>query len=77
MIAYFGWVNGSRYAKYNIHLSGRDIDDVILKANGVIQKGISSDIQKDTNSTKLDLSSVIEAKVSKLVEVKIAEWLGN
>lgn len=66
------------------HLSGRDIDDAVLKANGVIEKGAAqSNIQKEKEilslhdtSSKLDISSIIEAKVGKLVEAKIAELLG-
>ena len=62
---------------------GRDIDDAILKANGIIQKDVSTPfVQKERlslpdNSSKLDISSIIEAKVSKLVEAKIAELLGT
>ncbi len=60
-----------------VHLSGRDIDDAILKANGIVQKDASiPNVQKETENQKLDISSIIEAKVSKLVEAKIAELLG-
>jgi len=60
-----------------IHVSGRDIDNAVLKANGIIQKDTRpSNIEKEAESPKLDLSSVIEAKVNKLVEAKIAELLG-
>lgn len=59
--------------------SGRDIDDAILKANGVIigKDPQVAEIQKGAESSGLDLSSIIESKVSKLVEAKIAELLGN
>jgi len=77
MNAYFGWVQGSDMPSIYVHLSGRDIDDAILKANGVREKVISAvDAQKVTESPKMDISSIIEAKVSKLVEAKIAELLG-
>lgn len=77
MDAYFGWVQGSGMPSVYVHLSGRDIDDAILKANGVIEK-VSPLVsnQNKIESPKIDLSSVIEAKVSKLVEAKIAELLG-
>jgi hypothetical protein len=38
----------------------------------LIQKKI-----KETESPKLDLSSIIEAKVGKMVEAKITELLGS
>jgi integrase/recombinase XerD len=77
MNAYFGWVQGSDMPSIYVHLSGRDIDDAVLKANGVREKVISAvDAQKVTESPKMDISSIIEAKVSKLVEAKIAELLG-
>ena len=61
-----------------VHLSGRDIDDAILKANGIAQNGTSiPNVQKEAESPKLDISSMIEAKVGKLVEAKIAELLGT
>jgi hypothetical protein len=70
MNAYFGWVQGSGMPSVYVHLSGRDIDDAILKANGVIEKGvIPLNINPNVN-LKLDLSAVIEAKVSKLVEAQ-------
>ena len=34
-------------------------------------------VQKEAEGQKLDISSIIEAKVSKLVEAKIAELLGT
>jgi len=78
MNMYFGWVQGSNMPSIYVHLSGRDIDDAVLKANGVIQKDVSTpNAKKETESPKLDLSSIIEAKVSKMVEAKIAELLGS
>ena len=44
----------------------------------IIEKDIkTANIQKEAESPKLDLSSIIEAKVSKLVEAKITELLGS
>jgi hypothetical protein len=60
-----------------IHLSGRDVDYAILKANGVIDSKTPTESNIKTESPKLDISSIIEAKVGKLVEAKIAELLGS
>jgi hypothetical protein len=76
---------GSNISSKYVHLSGREIDDAVLKANGIVQKDISiSNAQKETErlslhdkSPKLDISSIIEAKVSKLVDAKISELLGT
>lgn len=84
MNAYFGWIQGPDMPNIYVHLSGHDIDDAILKANGIVQKDVATaDIQKEAerlsshdNGSKLDISSLIEAKVGKLVEAKIAELLG-
>jgi integrase/recombinase XerD len=78
MNAYFDWIQGSDMPGIYVHLSGRDIDDAVLKANGIIEKDVSTvDILKERESQKLDISSIIEAKVGKLVEAKIAELLGS
>jgi integrase/recombinase XerD len=42
MNAYFGWIQGSDMPSTYVHLSGRDIDDAILKANGIVQKDVST-----------------------------------
>jgi len=79
MNAYFGWIQGSDMPSIYVHLSGRDVDDAVLKANGIINKetsNIDTNTKEDTQGPKLDLSSVIESKVGKLVEAKIAELLG-
>ena len=33
--AFFGWTGDSRMASTYVHLSGRDIDNAVLQANGV------------------------------------------
>ncbi|MGA9187969.1 MAG: tyrosine-type recombinase/integrase [Methanosarcina sp.] len=77
MNIYFGWAQGSDMPGVYVHLSGRDVDDAVLKANGVSEKDTSTvNIRKETENPKLNLSSIIESKVSKLVEAKIAELLG-
>jgi integrase/recombinase XerD len=76
MNVYFGWTQGSDMPGVYVHLSGRDVDDAVLKANGIIEKDApTANIQ--TKSPKFDLSSIIEAKVSKLVEAKMTELLGT
>jgi len=47
-----------------------------LKANGVLDNKTPPDVNSVTESPKLDLSSIIEAKVGRLVEAKITELLG-
>jgi integrase len=78
MNIYFGWIQGSNMPGVYVHLSGRDVDYAILKANGVLDKDTKTPIVNSvTESPKLDLSSIIEAKVGKLVEAKITELLEN
>jgi integrase/recombinase XerD len=78
MDAYFGWIQGSDMPSIYVHLSGRDIDDAILKANGIVQNGVSiPNVLEAKENPKMDISSIIEAKVSKLVEAKISELLGS
>src|SRR5664280_1102659 len=38
MNVYFGWIQGSEMSSVYVHLSGRDVDYAILKANGVLDK---------------------------------------
>lgn len=76
MNVYFGWTQGSDMPGVYVHLSGRDIDNAILKANGIMDKDTPIlNAQKDAETPKMDISSIIEAKVGKLVEAKIAELL--
>ncbi len=35
MKQYFGWVQGSEMASIYVHLSGRDVDNALLKLNGI------------------------------------------
>lgn len=37
MKQYFGWVQASKMAGIYVHLSGRDVDEAILRVNGIIQ----------------------------------------
>jgi integrase len=53
MNVYFGWIQGSEMPSVYVHLSGRDIDDAILKANGIVQNGASKPyVQKESESPK-------------------------
>lgn len=38
MNIHFGWVQSSKMARIYVHLSGRDVDDAILEANGIKRK---------------------------------------
>lgn len=35
MKQYFGWIQDSNMASVYVHLSGRDVDNVLLKLNGI------------------------------------------
>jgi len=48
MKQYFGWVQGSDMASVYVHLSGRDVDNALLKLNGLEVKE-----EKKRNSLKL------------------------
>ena len=41
--SFLGWTEGSCMASVYVHLSGKDIDDAILKMNGIETKGDSTD----------------------------------
>lgn len=43
MKQYFGWVQGSDMASVYVHLSGRDVDDALLRLNGM-----KADVKHDT-----------------------------
>jgi hypothetical protein len=53
MNAYFGWVQVSGMPSI-VHLSGRDIDNAVSKANGFVQKGIP------TSKSRLKVQSWIK-----------------
>jgi integrase/recombinase XerD len=38
MKQYFGWIQGSKMASIYVHLSGRDVDDAILKCYGIVKQ---------------------------------------
>jgi integrase/recombinase XerD len=38
MKQYFGWIQASKMASVYVHLSGRDVDEAILRCNGIVKK---------------------------------------
>jgi site-specific recombinase XerD len=77
MNLYFGWVQGSDMPSVYVHLSGRDVDDAILKANGVlIGKDTSMNQgQHESAMNNIDFSSIMESKLNKLIEQKMKQIL--
>lgn len=77
MNLYFGWVQGSDMPAVYVHLSGRDVDDAILKANGVTTGKDTSTNQSQHESTinNIDFTSIMESKINKLIEEKMKKIL--
>lgn len=73
MNVYFGWTQGSDMPGVYVHLSGRDINDAILKANRVFGKE-TPNLTQNIETPKVDLSSIIEAKVKKLERQKLQNY---
>lgn len=44
----FGWIQGSKMAAVYVHLSGRDLDEPLLKMNGLLDEEIKSKEKIDT-----------------------------
>jgi site-specific recombinase XerD len=73
MNAYFGWVQGSDMPAVYVHLSGRDIDDAVLKANGIMKSENepekidtdNSDLVCDMDNNILD--ALVEEKLKKMM----------
>jgi hypothetical protein len=73
MNAYFGWVQGSDMPAVYVHLSGRDIDDAVLKANGIMKSENepekidtdNSDLVCDMENNILD--ALVEEKLKKMM----------
>lgn len=65
MNAYFGWVQGSGMPAVYVHLSGRDVDDAILKANGITkQKNSSEAMTKENTVCQVDnIETLVEDKL--------------
>ncbi len=45
---YFGWVQESKMAAQYVHLSGKQVDDAILKMHGLVKEEMKEDILKNT-----------------------------
>jgi len=62
---YFGWTQGSDMPSIYIHLSGRDIDDAILKANGFIDE--EKENKENNSETNTDIESLIEKRIKEVL----------
>jgi len=76
MNLYFGWVQGSDMPSVYVHLSGRDVDDAILKANGIITEDQNSRNPNETVCSNVDISTIMESKISKLIDERVKQILG-
>lgn len=76
MNLYFGWVQGSGMPSVYVHLSGRDVDDAILKANGMFSEIEDSRNHNQMANSNINISSVIESKINKLVDERVKQILG-
>jgi site-specific recombinase XerD len=57
---YFGWTGDSKMAATYVHLSGRDIDNAVLKANGMSQETrIEEPLLKVKNCQRCQLSNAM------------------
>lgn len=77
MNLYFGWVQGSDMPSVYVHLSGRDVDDAILKANGVISENETSRNHNQITDSNIEISSVIESKINRLIDERVKQILGS
>lgn len=63
MNQYFGWVQGSDMPAVYVHLSGRDVDDAVLKANGV-NTAVPAPVSVTEPS---DLDTLVEEKLKQMM----------
>lgn len=63
MCEFFGWKQGSRMPARYVHLSGRDVDDAVLKAQGIKRK----------EEDKEGISSLPKPKICKFCKIKNPE----
>ncbi|WP_049890857.1 tyrosine-type recombinase/integrase [Methanohalobium evestigatum] len=66
---YFGWVQGSNMPSIYVHLSGRDIDDAILKANGFTGNNNMENKGMEINN--------FDDEIDRLVKKRVKEALKN
>ncbi len=68
--AYFGWTGDSRMAATYVHLSGRDIDNAILQANGLKPKATAAE-------TKLQVRTCSRCRQENTVEAMFCTRCGS
>jgi len=73
MNLYFGWIQGSDMPSVYVHLSGRDIDDAVLKANGIIQNDCARNNSLQSGSEE----NIIESKIYSMVKSNLRKLLVN
>ncbi len=76
MNLYFGRVQGSDMPSVYVHLSGRDVDDAILKANGIITEDQNYRNQNEAASSNVEVSAIMESKISELIDERVKQILG-
>ena len=69
MKQYFGWGQGSQMASIYIHMSGKDTDDAILKANGI-------EITKEKKESKLKPITCLRCKTVNSMTSKFCKLCG-
>jgi site-specific recombinase XerD len=67
MNAYFGWVQGSDMPAVYVHLSGRDVDDAVLKANGITKNESLSSVEAREVSGMDDIDELVEKKLKQMM----------
>ena len=77
MNLYFGWIQGSDMPSVYVHLSGRDVDDAVLKANGITAKEETAKNQGFEPVSDFDTASIIESKINRLVDERVKQLLGS
>lgn len=64
----FGWTQSSDMASIYVHLSGRDIDDTILKASGLLDEEMTTEEETKKNiEDKLRSNPEFRSKIAKLL----------
>jgi hypothetical protein len=75
MNLYFGRVQGSDIPSVYVHLSGRYVDDAILKANGIKTEDQNSRNPNEKACSNVDISTIMESKISKLIDERVKQIL--
>jgi hypothetical protein len=65
---YFGWVHGSNMPGVYIHLSGRDIDDAVLKANVFTGNDNTADTKTDDSDVNEEIDNLVKKRVKEALE---------